>query len=433
MHKLTKKEDIIKKCPFSNTAFDFVSKISNESQKNLTILSLGTILSSGLPNYTSSYCDDSITTHIYSVVVGGSSSGKSNATKLIAVFDGVLSKIRQRNEEKTKGKTIEEIEKITEEILLVGDQFTEASLVKSLKSAEKNGILILCSEFDSLANSNNPKFGAEVSSILRKAYDHEIISKQVSGEGRKNFSQVIKEPKIAILATGTHGQVNPFFSKASENGLLFRFLFFELDSQDEWQSQIENTRPFRKKELEKMCEYVTCVYDFFCEKPMTFVLSRQQKLDFVDFWNLQYKRFSHLYGPRVRDYIQRLQKSCYRFMMTWAAHLGNFSQGEVTAPEELFDFSLLFFEKTILPNSFKFANQFCFAKEAKIKETPSSILDDMGCVFQNKNWLEICEQKGVLVRTAQRWLKALEEQKKVLFNEGRYVKNSPACNLKKAT
>jgi BT4734-like, N-terminal domain/Protein of unknown function (DUF3987)/Primase C terminal 2 (PriCT-2) len=111
--------------------------------------------------------------------------------------------------------------------LYLGADLTKAALVQKLKKNDGRAI-ISTTEAATLIGSNKSKFGSFIDLILA-AYGHERYQKDLNDK-----QYIIAEPYLSLSLSSTPETAYSFFGADNvENGLLSRFLTFEINSENE--------------------------------------------------------------------------------------------------------------------------------------------------------------------------------------------------------
>lgn len=172
--------------------------------------------------------------------------------------------------------------------------------------------LIFETEGDVLANTLSKDYG-DYSTGLRNAFHHEPIR---MSRCTNNEHITISTPNFSCLLSGTPQQVRTLFPDA-ENGLLSRYLFYDVPLQLEWRNVFDNTASSLDDDMEQIGHQVFSLYHLLKDagKPITFQLTEEQQAQFNKFFAQEQKEFYGLVGWDIVASVRRLALSAFRLMM----------------------------------------------------------------------------------------------------------------------
>lgn len=172
--------------------------------------------------------------------------------------------------------------------------------------------LIFETEGDVLANALSKDYG-DYSTGLRNAFHHEPIR---MSRCTNNEHITIPTPNFSCLLSGTPQQVRTLFPNA-ENGLLSRYLFYDVPLQLEWRNVFDNTVSSLDDDMEQIGQQVFQLYHLLQEadKPISFQLTTEQQAKFNQFFAQEQKEFYGLVGWDIVASVRRLALSAFRLMM----------------------------------------------------------------------------------------------------------------------
>ena len=172
--------------------------------------------------------------------------------------------------------------------------------------------LIFETEGDVLANALSKDYG-NYSTGLRNAFHHEPIR---MSRCTNNEHITISTPNFSCLLSGTPQQVRTLFPDA-ENGLLSRYLFYDVPLQLEWRNVFDNTMSSLDDDMEQIGQQVFSLYHLLkdADKPITFQLTEEQQAQFNQFFAQEQKEFYGLVGWDIVASVRRLALSAFRLMM----------------------------------------------------------------------------------------------------------------------
>lgn len=172
--------------------------------------------------------------------------------------------------------------------------------------------LIFETEGDVLANTLSKDYG-DYSTGLRNAFHHEPIR---MSRCTNNEHITIATPNFSCLLSGTPQQVRTLFPDA-ENGLLSRYLFYDVPLQLEWRNVFDNTVSSLDDDMEQIGQKVFSLYHLLkdANKSITFRLTEAQQAQFNHFFAQEQKEFYGLVGWDIVASVRRLALSAFRLMM----------------------------------------------------------------------------------------------------------------------
>lgn len=252
-------------------------------EKDIVLLSCLAVFSNCLPNVYGVYDRDIVYPHLYVMIIAPAASGKgvmNYSRKLIEpIHDKILGKSKKLllEYEKKRKKGKDDVCPPFETKILPANIST--SEMYSLMGASTHGLIIIESEADTMSNMLKNDW-SNYSDVLRKAFHHEPIS--ISRKMEKIFED-IKEPKLAMLISGTPDQLQPLI-KSKGNGLFSRFIIYNFDEI----SAFKNV--FADKSLDELSvfnEMGKKVYEFYgslmnIQNPIQFSFSEEQENYFLE-------------------------------------------------------------------------------------------------------------------------------------------------------
>jgi hypothetical protein len=154
---------------------------------------------------------------------------------------------------------------------------SSAEMYSFLGSSE-HGLVIIETEADTMSNMLKNDW-SNYSDVLRKAFHHEPVS--LSRKTEKVFEE-IKEPKLAIVISGTPDQLKPLI-KSRENGLFSRFMIYNFDELTDFKDVFAAKNRNNKTIFKAVGKIVFNLYGLLIklEKPIEFSFTDQQKEKFL--------------------------------------------------------------------------------------------------------------------------------------------------------
>jgi len=237
----------------------FIEEYEANHTKDFMFQSLITAVSSTLPNLYFIYDGKKYYPTIFSLLLAPAAKGKGKLDKVNMIFKNINNALSEEN------KIIEEESKEKDKIPThkakkrhqFGANFSNAGFIDSLIASDEVGF-IMDTESETLSN-NNDKEWSNNSSLLRKLHSHEgeiILRKQEEHE--------FKNPKVAVLLTGTPGQAKKLFTEL-ENGLFSRFAILTYNPH-----KVFNIRRDRK-------EFDSSYLDFLSKKLLDYHIVKSRK------------------------------------------------------------------------------------------------------------------------------------------------------------
>ena len=124
------------------------------------------------------------------------------------------------------------------------------------------GLLFESSEADAVTTALRADHGG-YSAELRQAFHHERISHRTKTDG----SVTAENPHLAVLLTGTHGQLPALLTKGTEDGLFSRFLLYSLTSDVEWIDPFDTEHVDVAEEAEAFGIHTLRLYESLMGRP----------------------------------------------------------------------------------------------------------------------------------------------------------------------
>lgn len=201
----------------------------NEREKDVVLLSSLGVLSNCIPNIFGYYNQKKHYPHLYTMIIAPPASGKGSMNYTSILIEKIHQKILIDSKYKmNKWKIKKSGEMPRLDVKILPGNVSSSKFYTHMRD-NKYGLLIFESEADSISNMLKQDWG-NFSDILRKAFHHEKIS--ISREVDDKFIE-INSPKLAMVLSGTKGQVKPLIL-SKENGLFSRFLYYFFDDGVEW-------------------------------------------------------------------------------------------------------------------------------------------------------------------------------------------------------
>ncbi|MDB4443256.1 YfjI family protein [Saprospiraceae bacterium] len=282
---------------FPTSVFDslpqFLKKVcdcySEPRKKDLALLGSLVVLSSCFPkNYT--YYGKMYFPNLFGIVIAPPASGKGVlnevrklGTQLHRIFRedlGAFDEIVKLDLSKssTNGDSEVSDKKKREKSFFLPADTSAASLRVSMLGNEGIG-LIYETEIDTLANALGKEWGA-FDDMLRKAFEHEIISTSRVNEGELSE---INNSKLSVMLSGTPGQFKNLFP-STENGLSSRFFTYCFEDKSLWANMFGKGKE-EEKIIESLSNELVEIYEHLNERSFEIKFKQTQIDIHYDFFS----------------------------------------------------------------------------------------------------------------------------------------------------
>jgi Protein of unknown function (DUF3987) len=199
-----------------------VATLTDETDKEVFMYGAFGCISAIMTNVKGFYDGKLYTPHLYIYVLGSAGAGKGALEYAKQLITPIDAKIKEISQDLETGKP--------KKRLFIPANTSSTGAIDLLAQNEGNGI-IFETEGDTLANVFKSDFG-NYSDSFRKAFGHETISLARVSD-RKNIC--IDKPQLATVLSSTFGQLLNLIP-STENGLFSRFLFYELESTNQFKN-----------------------------------------------------------------------------------------------------------------------------------------------------------------------------------------------------
>lgn len=214
----------------SNAVFDVlplllktgVDTLKEQTDKEVFFYGALGCLSAIMPNVTGNYAGHTVYSNIYTYLLGNAGAGKG----ALEFARRLVLPVHQRQQELTDYK---------QNLILAAN----TSSTKAIRDLNDNGgeALFFETEGDTMANSFKSDTG-DYSDTFRKGFHHEPISLSRITENLKIY---IEKPRISAVLSSTFGQLLSLIPSV-ENGLFSRFLFHEIEPNDDWLNPFDRSK-----------------------------------------------------------------------------------------------------------------------------------------------------------------------------------------------
>ena len=199
-----------------------------------------------------------------------------------------------------------------EVVLYIPGNISSAAVINHLSNNDGFGI-IAESEADTVTVSLKQDWGG-FSDLIRKTFHHETVSSSRKGKDgfmlEGNFHE-IERPKLAIVITGTPGQVRGLVD-SPENGLFSRFCYYSYKKEPKWRDVTSENGIDLDSYYSNLSDEVYKIHKFYKE-PYSFVWTKKQWKSF----NKSMKTmFENVEKETLFSSVFRLGVIAYRVAMT---------------------------------------------------------------------------------------------------------------------
>lgn len=320
--------------------------LTHQERSLVLIGSIATLSSSLLPMYTI-YFGKTIYPNMYLFVPGPAGAGKGKLDFCFRLVKPIhkeklerwtiakdeYKKEYARYKRQKKGDNIDPPEKPPIQLLRVPANSSATSFAQAM--AENGNLILFETEGDTVVNTFNSDFG-NYSDSFRKAFAHEsfgYLRRGDDGEERE-----IENPRLSTVLSGTPEQVKSLIHDA-ENGLLSRFMFFCINSTQEWLDGFDSyggEDPLEDS-FDAIGQEFTAFTKILEQTPrIKFTLSISQAGKFNDFFAAEKERMHEFNGDRYSASSHRLAWCFLRVAMVLSA-LRLMDSGRITENVECND------------------------------------------------------------------------------------------------
>lgn len=270
---------------------DCVIEEGSPRERDISFLSDITALSAVLPHTFGIYNHKKYSPHLYCVIISPAGSGKSIAQTgrflLEEMHDHILATSKQQQKKykqehtawqaecsrkRTKGESRpEEPEEPPFKMLIIPASTSYTRMQKQMQDNGAQGSIIFDTEAQTLTTANHLDCG-NFDDMLRKAFEHENIDSSYKANGIVPLN--IRHPKLALLLTGTPGQLTGLLT-SSENGLTSRIFIYTYREIPQWKEMGDDCDSLEDR-FKLLGHRVTELYHFCINQPALFHFTRPQ-------------------------------------------------------------------------------------------------------------------------------------------------------------
>ena len=390
------------------------------SNEERDILLLGSIvcLSACLPNVYGIYGNSKVYPNLYVFVTGKASAGKGILNHCKNLVNPVHKNLREQatkakqsyeielvnyNQSKSSDSRVQKPTKPPEMMLYIPANNSSTGAYELLADSNGNG-LIFETEGDTLAQSFKSDYG-NYSDGFRKAFHHETIS--YFRRKDKEFVE-IEKPCISAMLSGTPRQITSLIPN-SENGLFSRFMFYYMNTKQEWIDVFANS------ESGVLEDYFKGLGDTFFEyykylkstPPICFKLTVNQQKEFNQYFTKMQQKYLALLGDDFIGSIRRLGLITFRLSMIFSV-LRSFEDGDIANPmickDEDFQAALSIIQILIKHSSHIFSELPEETQLPILKTTKEQFLDALPPTFNRQDFLKLGDTLGINPKTAEGYI-----------------------------
>ena len=418
-----------------------VEAIEPGRQRDMLLISILTVLSGCLKEYSGLYDGKIIYPNLYSFIVAPAASGKGvmdYAKKIGRSFHDKLIKdsntafaqyekdLSEYNRKKNEGELDEEDtkpERPPMKRLFVPGNSSTAALVEKLSDADGR-LVIFETEADSLSsNSSNPWAGG-FSEILRCGFHHESVSS--NRKGHNNVTEIAK-PKLSVSLSGTESQVTRLM-QSTENGLYSRFIYYTFDEPMVFRDVSPNNPiPNKDDYYESLSERVKDIAQFYEDNNVTFNLSIEQ----WEHFNQRYRLITDYYSVNgsnstvTNGIISRNGVISYRIAMILTA-LRQYAEVKENRNQVCNDIDFataITISETLLTHSFITLNLLPKAKVNRSNISQTNYLNRLPKTFSREDATNVGSEMNLSKRSCDGYLKKYVDDGKIeKVSFGQYAK-----------
>ena len=300
---------------------DCIIEDGSEREQDVALLSDLTALSAALPQTFGIYNHKKYSTHIFSVILSPAASGKSIAqtgrylleeihSEILATSESMMKNYQtvhsnwqsECQKQKKKGDACsEEPQRPPFKMLFIPATTSYTRMQMQMQDNGPQGSIIFDTEAQTLSTANHLDCG-NFDDMLRKAFEHENIESSYKANGL--IPIYIRHPKLALLLTGTPGQIDGLLS-SYENGLPSRTLIYTFREAPHWKEMGDDCISLEDS-FKPIAHRVSELYHFCLAHPVLFHFNRLQ-------WNRLNEIFSRMLSEVALEGNDDLQAVVKRY------------------------------------------------------------------------------------------------------------------------
>ena len=300
---------------------DCIIEDASDREQDISLLSDLTALSAALPQTFGIYNHKKYSPHLFSVIFSSAGSGKSIAqtgrylleeiqTEILSTSESMLKNYHTAHNtwqaecqrKRKKGETCsEEPQRPPFKMLFIPATTSYTRMQIQMQDNGSQGSIIFDTEAQTLSTANHLDCG-NFDDMLRKAFEHENIDSSYKANGI--IPIYIRYPKLALLLTGTPGQIDCLLNSYG-NGLPSRILAYTFREAPHWKEMGDDCISLEDS-FKPIAHRVYELYNFCLVHPVLFHFTRPQ-------WNRLNEIFSRMLSEVAMEGNDDLQAVVKRY------------------------------------------------------------------------------------------------------------------------
>lgn len=274
-------------------------------RKDIFLLSLLVSYGATFSNVYTHYRGDRLYPNLYLVVYSRAGSGKNSMKWIRIIFDDI-------NEQEIEDSRNEKTDEKTYRTLFIAPNITSARWALQLANNYNNQGLIFSTEAETLTKSSSARDMGGFTDGLRicsEGEPYEVMRKTA------NEHLIIKEPKLALIISGTPNQILSFIPSA-EDGLASRVLYYSFEGVTKWDNVILNNDLDITYELNPVKDHAYNLYVYLKKQGEIKVVFSDKQIEqlnsIFEKWTIEGQ---NEYGTESIPFIFRLAPRILKFGM----------------------------------------------------------------------------------------------------------------------
>ncbi len=398
-----------------------------KDERELFIYSMITAISGLLTKVTGVYAQKIIYPNMFFMVLAPAASGKGamgyarQALQPIHKYylnrSNEALKIYQRTPKKTRGNPP------PFRVVFLPGNSSSSKMLQHLSINDPDIPLILFeTEMDTINVATGSDFG-QYSDVLRKAFQNEPVS-----QSRRTDNEFfdIEKPKIAIVISGTPGQLFKFINNKSD-GLLSRFLVMNFKNSEGWKNVAPcSTCPNLSDFFDKIAPEYLEFYNYISNEPLEVKLTRGQWACVDSFGKEQYDLISKIHGEEATSIIKRHNLILFKICMVLTS-LRKFEEDDKAAVkfcgDEDFITALYLIKKSLL-SGLDIYEALPGEKTPNLNNDKQGFYKSLPASFTRAEAIALAKTFAISERSVDRYLKEFVVRKLLSqTGKGKYIKN----------
>ena len=309
-----------------------------------------------------------------------------------------------------------------------------SALLKVMDEYDGRGI-VFATEMDTLTQTLRAAYG-QFGDIVRCIFEHETVSQL---RRQNNEFIEIREPRIAMLLSGTPNQVAPLL-RNRENGLMSRFACYVVNNRmgfndDVWDVDAEGNIPLEAQLYDRLATELGDRYLWMSEAghECYFYLTNTQLKTIKRMFRSEYDTYSQEFSDLFDGTLKRMPVIMKRIGMILTGLRLDMTQQlskRVVCSDEDFQTMLLIGHKLLMHAAMVF-QMMPELKATPVGEIGGNMLQKqffqmLPTDFSKQDAIEQAKVLGVSVRTMEKWIdKSVQSANLERIAQGKYQKKSP--------